>query len=147
MTVYLLDVNVLLALSDPMHLHHDAAHDWFSKRGKSAWATCPITENGFVRIASHPGYPNRPGDVPVVVNILQQMCAREGHCFWNADISIRELLQPETEISQKHITDIFLLGLAVHHSGKLTTFDQRIPIEAVVGGQEALELLIYSDSQ
>ncbi len=59
MTIYLLDVNVLLALSDPMHIHHEAAHRWFAAKGQSAWATSPITENGFVRIASHPNYPNR----------------------------------------------------------------------------------------
>ena len=147
MTVYLLDVNVLLALSDPMHLHHDAAHAWFSTRGQSAWATCPITENGFVRIASHPSYPNRPGDVPVVLNILRQLCAREGHFFWSAEISIRELLQPEISLLQKHITDAFLLGLAAHKGGKLATFDQRIPIEAVAGGQDALELLVHTNGQ
>ena len=52
MTPYLLDVNVLLALCDPMHVHHEAAHRWFAEKGSQAWATCPITENGFVRIAS-----------------------------------------------------------------------------------------------
>lgn len=147
MTVYLLDVNVLLALSDPMHLHHDAAHAWFSARGQFAWATCPITENGYVRIASHPSYPNRPGGVPVVVDMLRQLCAREGHFFWSAEISIRELLQPKTSLLQKHITDAFLLGLAVHKGGKLATFDQKIPIKAVAGGQDAMELLAHTKGQ
>ncbi|MDO9124550.1 MAG: VapC toxin family PIN domain ribonuclease, partial [Deltaproteobacteria bacterium] len=62
MTTYLLDVNLLLALSDPMHIHHELAHRWFAEKGHQAWATCPLTENGFIRIASHPNYPNRPGD-------------------------------------------------------------------------------------
>jgi predicted nucleic acid-binding protein len=88
MTTYLLDVNVLIALSDPMHLHHDAAHRWFGSHGKESWATCPITENGFVRIASHPSYPNRPGDTPVVLSLLRQMCAVEGHHFWPDGITI-----------------------------------------------------------
>jgi predicted nucleic acid-binding protein len=64
--VYLLDVNVLLALCDPLHVHHAAAHRWFAAVGRFAWATCPITENGFVRIAAHRSYPNRPGDAAVV---------------------------------------------------------------------------------
>lgn len=139
MTIYLLDVNVLLALSDPMHIHHEAAHRWFAAKGQSAWATCPITENGFVRIASHPNYPNRPGDVPVVLAILRQFCATEGHHFWPVDISIRDLVQPDALITHTRITDIFLLGLAVHKGGKLATLDQRIAAVGVQGSSKALE--------
>lgn len=138
---YLLDVNVLLALSDPMHVNHEAAHHWFAGKGQSAWATCPITENGFVRIASHPNYPNRPGDIPTVLAILRQFCAAKGHCFWTEDISIREILQPTALITHSQITDVFLLSLAVHRGGKLATFDQRIATMAVQGGSEALELI------
>ena len=59
--VALLDVNVLVALFDPSHVHHTAAHDWFADRGEEGWATCPITENGLLRIVGHPKYPNSPG--------------------------------------------------------------------------------------
>ncbi len=142
MTTYLLDVNVLLALSDPMHIHHEAAHRWFAVKGQSAWATCPITENSFVRIASHPNYPNRPGDVLVVLLILRQFCVMAGHHFWSEDVSIRELLQPNVLIPHSQITDVFLLGLAVHKGGKLATFDQRIFTSAVREGSEALELIV-----
>lgn len=139
MTVYLLDVNVLLALSDPMHVHHEAAHRWFTAVGQPAWATCPITENGYVRIASHPSYPNRPGDAPVVLALLRQFCARTQHHFWAADVSLRDILQPGILLSHNQLTDIFLLGLAVHHSGKLATLDQRIMANAIPGGNTALE--------
>ncbi|MEC4815692.1 MAG: TA system VapC family ribonuclease toxin [Scytonema sp. PMC 1069.18] len=141
MSIYLLDVNVLLALSDPMHIYHEAAHRWFATKGKYAWATCPITENGFVRIASHPNYPNRPGDVPSVLAILRQFCTMVGHHFWSEDVSIRELLQPNVLIPHSQITDVFLLGLAVQKEGKLATFDQRIVTSAVQGGSKALELI------
>ncbi len=94
MTAYLLDVNLLLALSDPVHVHHEAAHRWFGETGRQAWATSPITENGFLRVASHPNYPNRPGDVPVVLAILRQFCEAEGHHFWSDEISIRDILEP-----------------------------------------------------
>lgn len=58
---YLLDVNVLIALLDPAHIQHDTAHAWFAEEGHTAWATCPLTENGVLRIIGHPRYPNSPG--------------------------------------------------------------------------------------
>ena len=139
MTVYLLDVNLLLALSDPVHEHHKVAHGWFAAYGCQAWATCPITENGFVRIASHLKYPNRPGDSSVVLAILRRFCAAEGHHFWAGDVSLRELLEPGRVVTPAQVTDLYLLGLAVHREGKLATLDQRIPAAAVRGGAQALE--------
>ena len=141
MTAYLLDVNVLLALSDPMHVHHDAAHRWFTGKRQTAWATCPITENGFVRVASHPSYPNRPGDASVVLAILDQFCAREGHHFWSDDVSLRDLLRRGMVFAHGQVTDVFLLGLAVHAGGHLATFDRRIPAGAIGGGENALEII------
>lgn len=141
MTTYLLDVNLLLALSDPMHLHHEAAHRWFVARGRQSWATCPLTENGFVRVASHPNYPNRPGDVPAVFAILRQLCGAEGHQFWAEDISILEIMEPGAIITPAQITDVYLAGLAAHKKGRLATLDQRIPVDAVRGGKGAVELI------
>lgn len=141
MTGYLLDVNVLIALSDPMHVHHESAHRWFSKNGRRAWATCPITENGFVRIASHPNYPNRPGDAAAVLVILRKLCRAPGHRFWPDDISLRDILDSVAVLPHSLITDAYLLGLAVYRQGKLATFDRRIPAHAVQGGSEALELI------
>ncbi len=141
MTAYLLDVNVLLALSDPMHVHHEAAHQWFAEKGSQAWATCPITENGFVRVASNPQYPNRPGDVPVVLVILRRFCGAAGHVFWAEDISLREVLRPDVVLTHAQITDAYLLALAARKGGKLASLDQRIPAAAVPGGADALELI------
>lgn len=138
---YLLDVNLLLALSDPMHVFHDAAHRWFAANGSRAWATCPITENAFVRIASHPRYPNRPGDAGAVLALLRQFCAAEGHQFWTEDVSIRDLVRPEAVITHTQVTDLYLLGLAVHKGGKLATLDQHLPVTVIKGGTEALELV------
>lgn len=141
MRTYLLDVNLLLALSDPMHVHHEVAHRWFERTGRYGWATCPITENGFVRIASHPKYPNRPGDVGAVLAILRQFCEVDGHRFWDEGITIRELLLPGSLTTYNHITDVYLLGLAVYHGGKLATLDQKIPASGVQGGVSALEVI------
>ncbi len=142
MTTYLLDVNLLLALSDPMHVHHEAAHRWFADRGRRSWATCPLTENGFVRVASHPNYPNRPGDVPAVLSLLRQLCEAPGHQFWAEDISLLGILESSAIITHAQVTDVYLVGLAVHRQGRLATLDQRIPVDAVRGGKEALELVL-----
>ena len=142
MMTYLLDVNLLLALADPMHIHHDSVHRWFAEKGKQSWATCPITENGFIRIASHPNYPNRPGDVTAVLDIFRQLCEAPGHHFWPEDISILQILESDVLITHAQITDVYLLGLAVHKKGKLATLDQRIPVDAVRGGRKAIELII-----
>jgi hypothetical protein len=141
-TAFLLDVNLLLALSDPMHIHHQSAHRWFAEKGRQAWATCPMTENGFIRIASHPNYPNRPGDAAAVLDILRRFCEAPGHRFWAEDISILQILEPDALITHAQITDIYLLGLAVHKRGKLATLDQRIPVDAVREGRKTLELIL-----
>lgn len=143
MTTYLLDVNLLLALSDPMHVHHDLAHSWFSRVGRISWATCPITENGFVRIAGHPQYPNRPGNAGVVLALLRQFCSAGGHEFWVEDLTLRDLLPQDVILIHSQVTDIYLLGLAVRNGGKLATLDQHIPVEAVKGGSAALELIQF----
>lgn len=141
MTTYLLDVNLLLALSDPMHVHHEPAHRWFVEKGQQGWATCPLTENSFIRIASHPNYPNRPGDVTAVLAIFRRLTEAPGHHFWSEDVGILQILEPAAIITHAQITDIYLLGLAVHKSGKLATLDRRIPADAVRGGRQALELI------
>ena len=142
MTTYLLDVNLLLALSDPMHIHHESVHRWFAGKGRQSWATCPLTENGFIRIASHPNYPNRPGDVAAVLDIFRHLCEAPNHHFWPEDISILQILQTDAIVTHLQITDVYLLGLAVYKSGKLATLDRRIPVDAVHGGRKALELII-----
>ena len=75
---YLLDVNVLIALIDPGHVAHDDAHGWFSREGHTSWATCPITENGVLRILGNPKYPNSPGSPAIVAGIVEQLRSLPG---------------------------------------------------------------------
>lgn len=124
-----------------MHVHHGRARRWFSGEGRESWATCPITENGFIRIASHPSYPNPPGSVDAVTAILRRLCAVPGHQFWPDDISIRDAIAAEVAVTHSHVTDLYLLALAVRQGGKLATLDDRIPAFAVKGGVEALEVI------
>jgi uncharacterized protein len=138
---YLLDVNVLLALCDPRHVHHETAHRWFQFTGRHGWATCPLTENGFIRIASQPRYPNSPGGPGAVGAVLRKFCVGPAHVFWPDDVSLLDGQRFEWSrlLSHAHITDVYLLALAVHHKGKLATFDTAIPAGAVAGGAEAVE--------
>lgn len=140
-TIHLLDVNVLLALSDPVHAHHRLAHRWFDTTGRVGWATCPLTENGFVRVASHPSYPNRPGDASMVLGRLRAFCSTAGHHFWTADMSLRDLLSPGAVFTHAQITDVYLLGLAVQKGGNLATLDRRISPDVIAGGRDALVVI------
>ena len=143
MSLHLLDVNVLLALCDAGHVHHEAAHRWFAKNSSSGWATCPLTENAFIRIAGQPSYPNSPGSPHAAAMILREFCLDLGHVFWPDSLSLLDshIFNLQKMVAPNQGTDIYLLGLAVARKGKLATFDRRIPAAAVRAGEEALEII------
>ena len=129
----LLDVNVLVALFDPHHIHHDAAHDWFAENRDAGWATCPLTENGFIRVISHPAY-GLGERAETAVARLRAFCGSGGHQFWRDAISLRDdLFDLSRAGGTKHLTDIYLLGLAANRKSRLATFDRSIPVGAVAG--------------
>jgi hypothetical protein len=139
----LLDVNVLIALMDPRHVHHELAHSWFAGSAPSAWATCPITENAVLRILGHPRYPNSPGPPAVVAPLLQGLLAHPRHRFWPDDLSLLTgtVVLHERLLDSAQLTDAYLLALAVHHAGTLVTLDRRLQGDGVRGGAEALVVL------
>ena len=134
--IHLLDVNVLLALIDPAHLHHNRAHTWLHSHSDGfRWASCALTENGFCRISSSPSYPGHmtPG---VAVRLLHQLrTSLPGHAFWYCTLSLTDRSRFDIDLVQgaKQLTDIYLLGLAVENSGRFATFDRRIRPSYVVG--------------
>ncbi len=136
----LLDVNVLIALLDRRHIHHLAAQRWFQAEGTEDWATCPMTENGVLRIVGHPQYLNSPGSPALVHPLLRQLRNVGRHVFWQDDFSLLDssLIDPQAIVSSDQISDTYLLGLAVNHGGRLATFDKRLRVTAVVGGDAAL---------
>ena len=140
---FLLDVNALIALIDPAHICHDAAHLWFAEGGREAWATCPLTENGVIRIAGHPRYPGAPGSPAAVAAIVAQLRTLSGHVFWPDDISLvgAEPIDAGQILTSGQVTDSYLLALAVAHGGQLATFDRRLSTKAVKGGKAALYLI------
>jgi toxin-antitoxin system PIN domain toxin len=140
---YLLDVNVLIALMDPGHVQHDIAHDWFARDGLRAWATCPITENGALRIIGHANYPNSPGNPAAVAPLLRTMRSLDGHVFWSDDVSLLDEGKVDTTrlLNSAQTTDSYLLALAQAHGGQLATFDRRLVVTAVHGGAGAFCLI------
>lgn len=128
----LLDVNVLIALLDADHASHVRATTWFAAHARTGWASCPITENGCIRIMSHAGYPNSlPGRV--VMERLAEACVSPLHHFWPDDVS---LLDPSVaDFGRIHgprqLTDVYLLALAVRNGGQFVTFDSAVPMSAV----------------
>lgn len=136
----LLDVNLLVALFDPDHVHHDLAHDWFEDNRARGWATCPLTENGFVRVVSHPKYPGGAERAEVLVDGLRRFCASAHHQFWPDAVSLtdRSVFLAGFVTSHRQLTDLYLLGLARKMSGRLATFDRSIPWKAIVGGSADL---------
>ena len=142
MTV-LLDVNVLIALVDGQHINHDAAHDWFGSNAQHGWRTCPLTENGLVRVISHSKYPNGVISPAVGLDLLRRLTDLPGHGFWPDDISLGDpgLFDTQHLLTSSQITDAYLLGLAVRNGGRLATFDRRLSSSPVHDGLKALMVL------
>lgn len=140
---YLLDVNVLIALIDPAHVQHDRAHDWFAAKGNRAWATCPITENGVIRIVGNARYPNSPGTPAAVAELIFILRALGGHEFWPDQVSLldTQLIDTARLLDSGQVTDTYLLALAVARGGGFATFDRHLVTDAVIGGPQALHLI------
>ena len=132
----LLDVNILIALLDTTHIHHILARNWFAENHTLGWASCPITENGCLRIFSQPNYSN---SIPVKLALEKLNFARRTplHVFWPDAISLVdfEIVNIEFIHGPKQLTDIYLLALAVKNSGRLVSFDRKFPLSAVQGAK------------
>jgi toxin-antitoxin system PIN domain toxin len=136
----LLDVNVIIALLDPDHAFHERAHAWWAANLKRGWASCPLTENGVVRIMSNPNYSEKvrftPGDL---IGRLQKFAGQSNHEFWPDEISLCDdkIFVVERIHSSRQLTDLYLLALAVQHHGQLVTFDRGIPLSGVHNAKSA----------
>jgi len=142
--IALLDVNVLVALFDPAHLHHEAAHAWFGRNRRHQWATCPLTENALVRILSNASYPGQRTTLDDAAARLRTFCADRLHVFWPDSVSVRDSGRFRWNHVQGHrqLTDVYLLALSVSKEGCLATFDSTISLRAVEGSaRQNLEIL------
>ena len=132
----LLDVNVLIALLDADHTSHRSAVAWFSEHASAGWASCPITENGCVRIMAHASYPNAHSVVEIVER-LRAATAHAAHQFWPDSQSLLDerLVDASRVHGPRQLTDVYLLALAVKNGGRLVTFDATIATGAVKGAK------------
>jgi toxin-antitoxin system PIN domain toxin len=132
----LLDINVLIALHDREHVQHERAALWLESNIAHGWASCPLTQNGCLRIMSQPGY-SSPQPLAILIAMLQGSTGTAFHVLWSDDISLLDSqhFQHAHIHSHNQLTDLYLLALAVKHGGRLVSFDQRIPLSAVPGAR------------
>jgi toxin-antitoxin system PIN domain toxin len=136
--IALFDANVLIALGDSGHAHEAKALSFFQNEAvRTGWATCPLTENAFVRILSQPGYPCSLGSLLESRRVLSRLFAAPGHHFWPDDLSLTNLQAFPALPYSKHLTDLYLFALAVKHGGRLVTFDTGIDASLIPGGPAA----------
>jgi toxin-antitoxin system PIN domain toxin len=128
MTVFLLDVNVLIALFWPDHESHERVLRWFVRNAIRGWATCPLTQAAFVRISSNPAFSAHAVSPPEALRLLRTNLKHPGHRFWRDEIGFGEAVDrfEERLVGHRQITDAYLLGLALFNKGKLVTLDESV---------------------
>jgi len=143
--IVLLDANVLIALADADHIHSTCALQFFEDDAlRTGWATCPLTENAFLRIFGGRTYPGGPGNTAGARQVLLTITGNPGHQFWSDDLT---LTAPKVfpRLPTSHgLTVCYLLALAVKHGGRLATFDRGIDASLVFGGSQALTMIPYA---
>lgn len=132
----LLDVNILIALLDVQHADHGKTQHWLAENREFGWATCPLTENGCLRILTNAGYP-APLSISEVLAKLDQIKSNGRHEFWPDKVSItdRKIFDLSRMRGHQQMTDVYLLGLAVHCGARFVTLDTRVPTSSVIGFQ------------
>ena len=138
----LLDVNVLVALAWPNHIHHEAVLSWFREQREAGWATCALTEAGFVRVSCNPSavrYAVTPADAIALLGELRRLGT---HSFWSLDRSLTDLPQAVAARIQgyRQITDAVLVAAALRYGGRLATLDHGLA--QLVGERERSALSV-----
>lgn len=146
MNRFLLDINALLSLLDPLHIHHEDAHRWYDESSPVQLLICPHVENGVMRVASQPRYPNCLGTSGHVRQALQKFMTqlKVERCESHASLMDNSLLRKPELLTPASIADLYLLALAVANKAKLATFDKRIQPAAIQSGVAALEIIKVS---
>jgi toxin-antitoxin system PIN domain toxin len=128
MTAFLLDANVLIALMWPAHEAHTQAQDWFSRKSREGWVTCPLTQTAFVRIISNPAFSRDAVTPQEALKLLAVNLNHPSHRFWPDEISFVQATQAFARglAGHQQVTDAYLLGLAIHKQAKLATMDRSI---------------------
>lgn len=143
MTTHLLDVNVLIAMTWPTHEGHERVLSWFAENPKAKWATCPFTQAGFIRLLSNPVISRDAPTLEDALEILAKNVRNPLHHFWPDDIDFTKAVEPVRKrlIGHQQVSDAYLLGLAIHHKGKLVTLDRSVVMLLEPGQREAVVTL------
>jgi hypothetical protein len=116
---------MLIALAWPSHVHHHRAQAWFAGNASGGWATCPLTQCAFVRISSNPKVIPEAGAPKEAIALLDQVVKQANHNFWHDDITLLDDHVPgDLLVGHRQVTDVYLLGLAIRHGGRLVTLDK-----------------------
>lgn len=147
--IALLDVNVLVALFEPDHVHHEIAHDWFAESRKLGWATCALTENGLIRLLTNPSSHSPALSIAEAVEALRRFRSSGHHHWWDTGVSLTDVrvFSPTALRGHRQVTDLYLAGLAHARGGKLATFDRGIPLAGIVGARPGLLEVIAPDAE
>jgi uncharacterized protein len=136
---YLWDVNLLIALAWPQHVHHWVAQNWFSKKRRAGFRTCPLTQTGFVRVSSNPKFTSEAVSPMHAVALLEHITAMPEHQFWPATLDFAAAIHHlDALIGHRQVADAYLLGLARAHKGTLATLDRGT---LSLGNADAVELV------
>jgi toxin-antitoxin system PIN domain toxin len=145
--VGLLDVNMLIALAWPSHVHHTLAHAWFSRHSADGWASCPLTQCGFIRISSNRKIIPEAVAPRHAVALLRRITKLPGHVFWPDDIMWSDPCIPEDFlVGHRQVTDAYLLGLAIRNKGRLITLDKGLSSLLTSSSPNRKSLCIVSKS-
>lgn len=142
MSGFLLDVNVLIALLWPPHEAHARAQRWFARNAHQGWATCAMTQAGFVRIVSNPAFSRRAVSPRDALEVLSGSLQHPAHRFWTEDLEVTAALAHfgRRLLGHQQVTDAYLLGLAIHKKGRLATLDTSL--SSLLPGQSAAKARI-----
>jgi toxin-antitoxin system PIN domain toxin len=141
------DVNVLVALFDPAHVFHALAHNWFAEARQRAWATCPLTQSGFLRVVTNPTYPNRHMTIVEAALHLRQLIDNhaETHYFLNDETSLLDASRFDLSrlSGYRQVTDLHLLGICSRFQARLVTFDRGV-VNLTDAITEPIEILLLA---
>lgn len=141
---HLLDLNVLIALTEPGHDQYRKAQEWFITSGHDSWGVCPLTEAGFVRVTTNPSFRPGPRSLELAIAILQALKGRPG--YWYRGIETNEgwvaITFPFARriFGHQQVRDAYLLGLAIKDDGVLVSFDRRL--KHLAGAEYSRNLLV-----
>lgn len=144
--VWLLDANLLIALTHSAHIHHAEAHTWFAAQPKRRWATCALTQLAFVRLTSNPKVVGSEVSPAEALKALTAMASQPTHEYWADAPEPLQLatLQSAALVGHRQVTDAYLIGLAAERRERLATLDRGLVSFALACGLAAHAELVVA---